>query len=111
MKYNSFRPGQEWLDTSGKPIQAHGFSVFYSEQDATYYWYGENKEKTTGGPFNKVWHWGVRCYASRISITGRIRASSFRPNPMIWTAPCIRPIRWTAPTSSSVRKPANMWRG
>ena len=65
MKYNSIRPGQEWLDTNGKPIQAHGFSVFYCEQDKTYYWYGENKEKTTGGPFNKVWHWGVRCYASR----------------------------------------------
>lgn len=65
MAYSSIRPGQVWLDTSGKPIQAHGFSVFYSEQDQIYYWYGENKEKTTGGIFNKVWHWGVRCYASK----------------------------------------------
>ena len=65
MHYNSIRPGQEWLDTNGKPIQAHGFSVFYSEKDGVYYWYGENKEKTVGGPFNKIWHWGVRCYASR----------------------------------------------
>lgn len=63
--YSSFHPGQEWLDTSGKPIQAHGFSVLYSEKDGLYYWYGENKEKTTGGPFNTVWHWGVRCYASK----------------------------------------------
>lgn len=65
MTYHSIRPGQEWLDTNGKPIQAHGFSVFYSEKDKTYYWYGENKEKTKGGFFNTVWHWGVRCYASK----------------------------------------------
>lgn len=62
---NSIRPGELWLDTNGKPIQAHGFSVFYSEKDGVYYWYGENKEKTRGGPFNKVWHWGVRCYSSK----------------------------------------------
>lgn len=63
--YDSIRPGQVWLDTSGKPIQAHGFSVFYSKKDETYYWYGENKEFTKGGPFNTVWHYGVRCYASK----------------------------------------------
>lgn len=65
MSYNSIKPGQVWLDTEGKPIQAHGFSVFYSEKDETYYWYGENKEKTVGGPDNKIWHWGMRCYASK----------------------------------------------
>lgn len=65
MSYNSIRPGQLWLDTEGKPIQAHGFSVFYSKEDQLYYWYGENKEKTKGGLFNKVWHWGVRCYSSK----------------------------------------------
>lgn len=64
MAYHSIRPGEVWLDSSGNPIQAHGFSVFYSEKDGLYYWYGENKEKTKGGPFNTVWHWGVRCYAS-----------------------------------------------
>ena len=40
MKYNSFRPGQVWLDTEGKRIQAHGGSVIYI--DGTYYFYGEN---------------------------------------------------------------------
>lgn len=63
--YNSFKPGQVWKDTNGKPIQAHGFSVFYNEKDRTYYWYGENKEKTKGGLFNTIWHWGVRCYTSK----------------------------------------------
>ena len=32
MKYTSFRPGQIWLDTNGKRIQAHGGSVIYSGQ-------------------------------------------------------------------------------
>lgn len=64
MKYNSIRPGQLWLDTDGKPIQAHGFSVFYNPADQLYYWYGESKEHTVGGASNEVWHWGVRCYVS-----------------------------------------------
>lgn len=59
--YNSIRPGKVWLDTEGKRIQAHGGSVIYV--DGIYYWYGENKEKTTST--NGIWHWGVRCYASK----------------------------------------------
>ena len=58
--YHSILPGKIWLDTEGKRIQAHGGSVLY--QDGIYYWYGENKEKTTGD--NGIWHWGVRCYTS-----------------------------------------------
>lgn len=57
----SIRPGTPWLDTEGKPIQAHGGSII--AVDGTYYWYGENKERTT--PTNGIWHWGVRCYSSR----------------------------------------------
>lgn len=59
--YDCIRPGQPWLDTDGNPIQAHGGSVMYI--DGTYYWYGENKEKTTG--LDEIWHWGVRLYSSR----------------------------------------------
>lgn len=59
--YTSIRPGQVWLDTKGERIQAHGGSVMYL--DGTYYWYGENKEKTDGQ--SDIWHWGVRCYASK----------------------------------------------
>lgn len=61
MVYDKFYPGKVWLDTEGKRIQAHGGSVMYI--DGTYYWYGENKEKTDGK--NGIWHWGVRCYASK----------------------------------------------
>jgi len=60
MKYESFHPGQPWLDTNGKRIHAHGGSIFY--ENGRYYWYGENKEKTTG--LDSIWHWGIRCYAS-----------------------------------------------
>ncbi|MED4954018.1 family 43 glycosylhydrolase [Paenibacillus macerans] len=61
MEYNSIRPGQVWLDTEGKRIQAHGGSVIAVGD--TFYWYGENKEKTKPG--SGIWHWGVRCYASK----------------------------------------------
>lgn len=57
---DSIRPGQVWLDTTGERIQAHGGSIFV--ENDTYYWYGENKEKTTPGSGN--WHWGVRAYSS-----------------------------------------------
>lgn len=58
--YTSIRPGQVWLDTRGKRIQAHGGSVLHHE--GAFYWYGENKERTTPG--SGIWHWGVRCYRS-----------------------------------------------
>lgn len=60
MAYNSIRPGQVLLDTNGKRVQAHGGSIFY--EDGIYYFYGENKEFTTGK--DKIWTWGVRAYAS-----------------------------------------------
>jgi hypothetical protein len=42
----AFTPGEAWLDTAGKPIQAHGGSIIVV--DDAYYWYGENKAFTTG---------------------------------------------------------------
>lgn len=58
---NRFLPGQVWLDTAGKPIQAHGGSMIQAGD--YFYWYGENKEFTTGR--TDVWTWGVRCYRSK----------------------------------------------
>src|ERR1700730_797737 len=57
---SSFKPGELWLDTAGNSIQAHGGSILQVGEQ--YYWYGENKEFTTGK--SDVWTWGVRCYAS-----------------------------------------------
>lgn len=39
------------LDTEGKRIQAHGAGMIY--ENGTYYWYGENKEFTTGK--DEIW--------------------------------------------------------
>lgn len=61
MRYDAFHPGQVWLDTEGKPIQAHGGSIL--RVGDMWYWYGENKEHTDGK--NGVWTWGIRCYRSR----------------------------------------------
>lgn len=58
---NSIKPGQVWLDTEGKRIQAHGAQVFY--ENGTYYWVGENKDHTTGD--DKIWTWGIRLYSSK----------------------------------------------
>ena len=38
---SSFRPGDEWYDTDGRVINAHG-GGFYVES-GTYYWFGEHK--------------------------------------------------------------------
>ncbi len=59
--YKSIRPGQVWLDTQGNRIQAHGGSILAVGD--TFYWYGENKEKTLPG--SGIWHWGVRMYKSK----------------------------------------------
>lgn len=68
--YSQFTPGEIWLDTEGKPINAHGGGVLYS--DGTYYWYGEIKEGKTYLPdCNKSWGGtrvdvvGVSCYSSK----------------------------------------------
>lgn len=56
----SFRPGEIWTDTSGKPIQAHAGGVIHV--DGIFYWYGENKEFTTGKGTPESW--GIRLYRS-----------------------------------------------
>ncbi len=60
-KRTSFTPGKPWLDTNGNRIHAHGGSII--QVGDTFYWYGENKEKSTRG--SGIWHWGVRCYKSK----------------------------------------------
>jgi hypothetical protein len=46
-RQTSIRPGEVWLDTSGKPIQAHAGALI-AVGDSVFYWYGENKEFTDG---------------------------------------------------------------
>lgn len=60
VSYDSIRPGEVWLDTEGKPIQAHGFQV--SWHDGKYWWYGEDKTETLFG--TNRFFCGVRLYSS-----------------------------------------------
>lgn len=64
-----FFPGKTWLDTNGKPINAHGGGMLVLSN--TYYWYGENKAGRSWLPdANKSWSGyrvevtGIRCYSS-----------------------------------------------
>jgi hypothetical protein len=52
----AFRPGEVWLDTDGRPIQAHSAGILKSGDK--WYWYGEDK---TLGNFNRT---GVSAYSS-----------------------------------------------
>ena len=58
-----FKPGQEWVNTDGSIIQAHGGGVNFF--DGHYYWYGENKTGCAADrKKGKPWHAGVNCYSS-----------------------------------------------
>ena len=81
MSYDKIFPGKIWLDTAGKPIQAHGFSVFYEEETGLWNWAGENKEKTLGGRDNKIWHWGVRRYTSKDLMNWEDQGLLIEPQP------------------------------
>ena len=66
-KAPAFEPGAVWLDTDGRPIQAHGGGILYDR--GTYYWFGENKdapnaasEKALLGRIDAV---GISCYSSK----------------------------------------------
>ncbi len=52
-KNRQFVPGEVWLDTNGKSIQAHGGGVLV--RGNTYYWYGEDRTNRQTG---------VSCYSS-----------------------------------------------
>jgi beta-xylosidase len=76
MHNSSIKPGQTWLDTEGKRIHAHGGSLLFV--DDTFYWYGENKEHSQEN--SGVWHWGVRCYASKDLYNWEDRGLIIPPN-------------------------------
>ncbi len=85
MTYHSITPGRVWLDTDGNRIQAHGGSIITVGD--TFYWYGENKEKTTGK--DSIWHWACAAIPQRICITGKARGSSSRRIPGMSRPRCI----------------------
>lgn len=64
-----YYPGRIWLDTDGKPIQAHGGGILYDDKSRKYYWYGEYKDGPTYHVHKKatarVDIIGVGCYSSK----------------------------------------------
>jgi hypothetical protein len=72
-----------WLDTDGNRIHAHGGSIL--EVDGTFYWYGENKERSTPG--SGIWHWGIRCYSSTDLYNWEDRGLIIPPEPDDDTSP------------------------
>lgn len=107
MRYDAFHPGQTWLDTEGKRIQAQGGSVMYV--DGVYYWYGENKEKTD--PEKNIWHWGGDVMHPQICTTGKIKGLSSHQNQRIWNLCFIHLPVWTDHISSIINEPGNMYAG
>ena len=105
--YDRFYPGQVWLDTEGKRIQAHGGSVMYI--DGVYYWYGENKEKTDGK--NGIWHWGVKCYSSKDLYNWKDEGIIIRRSRMILILPFTLQAVWTGLTLFITSGPKNMYAG
>lgn len=66
----AFIPAEIWLDTHGRPINAHGGGMLYYGN--TYYWYGENKAGRSWLPeANRKWDGyrvdvtGIHCYSSK----------------------------------------------
>ncbi len=53
-----FRPGQLWLDTEGKHINAHGGCVL--QHEGVYYWFGEHKAAHSNSALV-----GITCYSSK----------------------------------------------
>jgi hypothetical protein len=65
-------PGKTWLDTDGRPIQAHSGGILI--ENGLYYWYGGNKQAPTIP--DAMWQVrvelvGVSCYVSRDLVTWR----------------------------------------
>ena len=105
VNYQSIRPGEVWLDTEGKPIQAHGFQVTFRE--GKYYWYGEDKTHTLFGT-NRMFG-GVRCYSSTVFYNGKMREiiePATDPH-----SPCIIVRNWNAHIFFIVPKQAGMYAG
>lgn len=66
---------EQWLDTDGNPINAHGGGMLY--HNGKYYWYGEYKKGPTVLPPDATWE----CY--RTDVTGVSCYSS--PDMLNWT--------------------------
>lgn len=84
---NAFTPGQQWNDTDGNPINAHGGGILY--HDGTYYWYGEYKSGKTILPEGATWECyrtditGISCYSSKDLLNWKFEGVVLRSVPNV----------------------------
>jgi hypothetical protein len=77
-------PGAVWMDTEGKPINAHGGGILFHE--GTYYWYGEIKKGKTWLVPNQGWECyranaeGIACYSSKNLTDWKYEGLALPPN-------------------------------
>ena len=69
-RYQSFTPGQVWLDNNNVHINAHGGGILYD--NGRYYWFGEHKTEGEGGNVANV---GDIATPQLISTTGKTKVS------------------------------------
>lgn len=79
------RPGNEWHDISGNPINAHGGGIMFYNN--TYYWFGEIKKgKTWRVPGVDSWEdyrvdaSGISCYSSKDLLNWKYEGVALSPD-------------------------------
>jgi hypothetical protein len=85
-KPNRFVPGGVWLDTSGKPIQAHSAGVLV--RGHTYYWYGEDRtlRQTSVSCYSStdLYHWKHEGVAfTQDALPEDLRSKTFIERPKV----------------------------
>lgn len=64
-RYQSFKPGEIWLDNTEVHINAHGGGILYD--GGRYYWFGEHKTEGEAGTGPM---WGFTAIHQTICTTG-----------------------------------------
>ncbi len=78
------RNGELWLDTKGRPINAHGGGILFYK--GIYYWYGEIKDGKTWRVKGQKWECyrtnagGVSCYSSKNLKDWKFENIALAPN-------------------------------
>ena len=105
-KAPAFEPGAVWLDTDGRPIQAHGGGMLFDR--GVYYWFGENKDAPNTDrrrPCSGASTPSASPATRRgTSSTGSTRASSSRRSRATRRTTCTRAASSSGPRSSSTRR-------
>lgn len=91
-RYQSFTPGQVWLDNNNVHINAHGGGILYD--NGRYYWFGEHKTEGEGGNVANV---GVHCYSSTDLYNWKDEGIALAVAPEGSGSPIEKDVSWNAP--------------